>query len=341
MAAIPAYVRTWTQKLTTGTPGARITYSSLADTLQNYLYGVKEFLVAGGCTVVFSASAGTGPTNSSDTTDRWSSASDVTPRATSAAASQAWIVLADGNSGQLLLAWQGSSDSIGRISYSPGALFTLAGTTNNQPTATDEIIISTGVTLVGTATSADRVWHGLISSDAKAYRFTVLRSSTAIGQTWSVESFTPYTPGANVTISSVACWCYNPTAIDSTTSFLGSPVAYAQGAQVKVTISGVDYTTLSSWNSWLVNSQVPLANSSAYSQPEIQGANGYIPWPCMLFSSTTGARGYLGMGIDMWCANPENAASSLYGQGFGPNYEWWQVGVWLWPNPSNTAPTIA
>jgi hypothetical protein len=339
MTAVPAYTRTWTQKLTTGTPGARITFVSLLDTMQNYLFGIKSFLTTGGLSVVWSASGGTGPTNSSDHTDRWSNAAAVTPRATIAGASQAWVVLLDGNGGQLLLAFQGASDDIARISYSPGALYTLAGTTNQQPTATDELPISTATTLIGATASADRVWHGLVSSDAKAYRFTILRSSVVIGQTWSVENFTLATLPGSVTCSpAVMVTCFGTTQIglETLTGFHGGYGANAAGALARAVISSVGTTVQCSLATWGFNSN--SAGNFITGQPELQGTNGYLPWPSILLSVTTGGKGFLGTPIDFWTTAPSGFA---VGDGFGSTYEWWQVGVWLWPNPSNTAPTIA
>lgn len=144
--------KTWTI-----TPNVRNAYVSLVSMMGWWLYQNKLAMTTAGWTVVFSCDGTTGPTNSSDTTDRWASSANCQTRATSAAAAQSWIVLANADGVQVLFAFQGASDDICRVSMSQGALFTLAGTTTNQPTATDELIITNGTTVINATTSADRV----------------------------------------------------------------------------------------------------------------------------------------------------------------------------------------
>lgn len=339
--SVPAYTRTWNQKLTTGTPGARITFVSLIDTMQNYMFGVKTFLLANGWSVLWSASAGTGPANSADHTDRIASAATFSPRATIAGASQGWFVLTDGNGGQLLVTYQGASDDICRISYSPGALFTLAGTTNQQPTATDENIIMATVTVVGATASADRVWHGWATSDGKNARFTIFRSSAIVGPSWGVEMFTLPTLPGNVTFTpstGVWCFCVSPAQIVSAalTGMFATFSANTQGGLTRATISSVGFAVQCGFNTWtFIGNSAP---SGLTSQAELQGAAGFIPWPLILMSNTASAKGYVGSLIDQYACAPSGFA---VGDGFGTAYDWVQVGVLLWPNPSVTAPTIA
>lgn len=337
---VPAYARTWQQKLTTGTPGARITFVSLIDTMQNYIYGLKTFLLANSCTVLWSASAGTGPTNSSDHTDRISSASTWTPRATIAGASQAWVVLTDGNAGQLLITYQGASDDICRISYSPGALFALAGTTNQQPTATDEIVLTTAVTVVNATASADRVWHGWATSDGKNYRFTIFRSSAVAGPSWGVELITlPSSVPGNVSFTPAAgvwAFCFSSAKLTASVSngLFQTFAASSEGGYVRCTISSVAFTAQCTMCTWCFGSNP--ASAVLTSQPALQGA-GFDPFPCAIFSNTSGADGYAGMLVDWWTSAPSGVAQ---GDGFGSSYDWVQMGGALWPNPSLTAPTI-
>lgn len=336
MTAIPAYVKTWTQKLTTGVPGARIPYVSLIDLAQNYAYGVKAFLVAGGCSVVWSASGGTGPANSADHTDRITSAATWTPRATVAGASQAWVVLLDGNGGHLLLSYTGGSDDVFYVAYSPTAAFVLAGTTNQRPTAIDEIPMNTGVTMVGTNTSADRVWHGLITSDAKNYRFCIARSGVLLGQIWGVDAFTVTTAiGAGVSIPlAVTAYGFASTSWEAASTFFTTGSAN-NAFRTRVVISSVAFTTVCGVSSYNINGQ--SVGFVSY-QPEIQGASsGYIPFPCFLFGSTASARGFLGTFIDF---HTSAASAGVSGDGFGGTYEWWHLGYGLWPNPSNIAPVL-
>lgn len=336
MTAIPAYTKTWTQNLTLGVPGTRIAYSSVLDTCQKYAYGVKAFLVTGGLSVVWSASGGTGPTNAADHTDRITSSATWTPRAVGAAASQAWVVLLDGNGGHLLLAFTGGSDDIFYVAYSPSAAYALAGTTNNRPTATDEIVLSSATTMVNATASADRVWHGLISSDAKNYRFCIARSNVLTAQAWGVDAITVTTAiGASTTFPNNACvWSYPITSLESAASLYGAANTNAR-FQMRVVIASVGFTASMGASSYAFNGSNP--GFITY-QPEIQGASsGYPPFPIFLWSPTASCRGYMGTLIDLYaCA----ASASVSGEGFGGSYEWWQLGYTIWPNPSNVAPAL-
>lgn len=340
--ATPAYLRTWVQKLTTGTPGSRIAYVSLIDTMQNYLYGVKTFLLANGYTLLWSASAGTGPANAADHTDRITSAATVTPRATIAGASQAWFVLTDANGAQLLITYQGASDDICRISFSPGALFTQAGTTNQQPTATDEELISSAVSVVGSSTSADRVWHGWATADGKNCRFMIYRSGAIVGVMWGLELFTLPTLPGNVTfvptLTGRGVWgfCFLASQTGSCSAAAGAYGAVSQGGLTRALISSVGKDVqcgLSTWSASNVVAPQLLSTNAA-----LQGTNGFTPWPLVLMSVLGGADGYVGALADWYLANPTGL---VVGNGFGVSYNWIQLGVILWPNPSLVVPTIA
>lgn len=338
----PAYTRTWIQKLTTGTPGARIAYVSLIDTMQNYVFGVKAFLLANGCTLLWSASAGTGPANSADHTDRIAAAGDFAPRGASSGNSQGWFILTTGTGAQLMICYQGASDDIARISYSPGALFALAGTTNQQPTATDECLISSAVTLIGAATSADRVWHGWATADGKNCRFMLYRGAVVIGSSWGLELFTLPTLPGNVSfvpaIAGNAVWgfCFRDDMVGAPGSAAAGWIANVRGGLTRALISSVPISVQSGLSTWSASNVVApqvLSGDSA-----LQGTNGFTPWPVTLVSVQASADGYVGALVDWYLANPTSYSP---GDGFGPAYNWIQVGSLLWPNPSLTAPTIA
>ena len=336
MTAIPAYVRTWTQNLTTGTPGTRIPYVSLLDTTQNYLYGKKAFLAANGCSVVWSASNGVGPANAADHTDRWVNAAAVTPRATVANASQAWIILLDGNGGQILYAFTGGSDDVAYESYSPSASFALAGVTNQRPTAPDELVITSGNTVVGTQTSADRIWHGIISADAKAYRFCVMRSFGLVGQITYVENFTPAAFGPNVTLAHpVYAGCCSSNNMTFFSNFCDNYSPSNQGAQVSIVVSGVTYACGFQFACWRGSGGVGLYCNMNFGVDLQSG--GYLPYPVVMYANNTaGAKGALGTPIDLWVAQPNGY---VVGDSFGTDTGWFILGSMLWPNPSNVAPT--
>lgn len=339
--AVPAIVKTWAQVLTTGTPGIRIPYVSLIDATQNRLFIEKTLMLANGCSVVWSAAGGVGPASSSDHTDRITSAATWTPRATIAAASQAWVLILDGNGGQLLICFQGATDDIVRISYSPTAAFVLAGTTTNQPTAADELVLSAATTYVGATTSQDRIVHGLCTTDGKSYRFTCLRASALIGQSWHVETFTPNVIAPATVPLAVCVGAQTPAQLLGSTgasNFWQSYTASQMGVLVRAVISSVQrlvqcsFATLSAPG----GAGVILTTTAGTTKAELQGGTGFLPWPVWLVSAFASGQGVAGQLIDFWAAQP---TSYLVGQGLGD--QWWiQVGIWLWPNPSNVAWTL-
>lgn len=171
----PQLLKTWTV-----TPNLRRAYVSLLDETSWLLYQNKAAMKLAGWTVRSSCNGVTGPANGSDTTDRWASEANVVTRATVAAAAQSWVVMQNADSVQVLLTFQGASDDIARIAFSPAGLYILAGTTTQQPTAADEIVVSAGNSLVNATTSLDRVMSIWTSSDTKQWCFAIFRSSTLL-----------------------------------------------------------------------------------------------------------------------------------------------------------------
>lgn len=160
-------------------PNNRISFVSLNDTMARLLFGIKNFLVAtAGYTVKYTSTGSTGPSSASDHTDRWLSFSNCATRGTAAGTNQSFAVLTDGNGCDLLLTYQGASDDIARISFSPSGLFVPAGTSTQQPTATDELVVLTGTSLVGGTASLDRVWHAMATKDRRSLRFFIYRAGS-------------------------------------------------------------------------------------------------------------------------------------------------------------------
>lgn len=173
--SLPTFTKSWNlTKL-----NQRISYVSLNDTVATLLYGIKDYLVATmGATVVWSSNGTTGPTNSGDTTDRWTSKTAVTVRGATTTAANSWIIIQWAGV-QFLMSYVGASDDVARISFSQNSLFTLAGTTTHTPTATDEVIMS-NATLVNTTASADRVYSVVASSDRTAFRMYQYRQGVSV-----------------------------------------------------------------------------------------------------------------------------------------------------------------
>jgi hypothetical protein len=163
----------------------RIAYTSLNTTMRTLLFQLKTFLNTNGYTVIGSSN-GTAATPaglltlSNDGVDRWLTAADAGIRGASAAVAQSWIVLRDGNGVDILLAYQGTSDDVCYISFSPGNLYTVQTTTTFQPTAADEQIVTSNSSVI-TTNLDDRIWHGWVAADAKAFRFVVARAGVIVG----------------------------------------------------------------------------------------------------------------------------------------------------------------
>lgn len=331
MAAIPAYTRTWIQALTLGTPGVRITYVSLLDVMQQYLYGVTNFLAANGLTIAFSSNsivAGAG--NNIAAPANW-------VRGATAATAQSWLILLDGRGGQFLVAYTGAVANSGYASYSPGALFTGTGSTA-RPTATDELPLTptAGQDFVSTTASGDRIWHCVVSSDATAYRFGIVRAGaalTAIG----VDPFVPAALPAGISVTPVWAWFFNNF---SDIAFRSGYAIGQQGGLVRAVVAAAPLNLVC--NGALFTNLNTTQGGVAVT---LQG--GFPYWPLQLFAQavvTAGVpNGLLGTLVDFPITY---IGAAVCGDGYGANHEWFCWGAtagtagMLWPNPSNVAPTV-
>lgn len=187
------------QKNWTISPNVRQAFTTLLGVGGWFAYENKTRMLAVGWTVKFTSNGVTGPTDGLDTTDRITSAANFNVRATVAAAPQSWYVLQNADGVQIMFTYQGATDDIMRISYSQGGLFTLAGTTTHQPTATDEIIISAATTVINATASLDRVMSIFCADDTTAWRVALFRNS-AIVTTLSLDKVTRIAPSTTLTM---------------------------------------------------------------------------------------------------------------------------------------------
>ena len=158
----------------------RQAFTTLIGVMGWFAFENKTRMLATSWTMKFSSNGTTGPSGAGDTTDRIITAANFATRATVAASPQAWFVVQNLDGTQLLFAYQGASDDIMRISYSPGGLFTLAGTTTHQPTASDEIIIIAATTVIDPTASLDRIMSIFCANDSTAWRVALFRNSVLI-----------------------------------------------------------------------------------------------------------------------------------------------------------------
>lgn len=290
--ALPTVAKTFTYSVNN-----RITYVSLNDTMASFLYGMKNFLVATmGWTVKYTCDGTTGPSSGSDHTDRWASKANATTRGANTTTANSFAVLTDGNGIDWMLSYVGATDDVARISYSAGGLFVPAGTANQTPTATDEGIQATGITLINATTSQDRVFHMQASTDKKIFRCWIYRQGT-MAQSLFVE----------VVNSTVTAMAHTPPVIVMQTNSTTTTAAGAgQMLGATMNTTGALHTAITRTSGGNINlggcgeGQVGVMTTSAYgtASPELQAASPIVP---LAVGSTTAAnQGKVGNRIDAW-----------------------------------------
>jgi hypothetical protein len=315
----------------------RLAYTSRVQVMRDFLFALKEFLKANGYTVIGSSNgAAATPTGlitvANDSVDRWITAANAGTRGTVAAAPQSWVVLRDGNGVDILFTYQGAGasptgDDICRISFSPGNLFTSAATPTHQPTATDEQVMTTATTIITTNTD-DRIWHGWVADNAKAFRVMLIRASVVIG-VWGVENITSAVVAPSVFNPNAVGFAYDRTGlINIFTSFAASTrggVARVNVASlpVNVQVGGGLETALGATS--LVTSFTPHV--------ELQGGTKYPVWPIGWWTLTAVGRGKLGMRIDWWGGGADDG--NTYN-----NRAFINIAGTLWPWDGVTVPVI-
>lgn len=345
--ALPTLTKTWIIS-----PCNRIVYVSLLDTMQRYLHGIKTFLKANGFTVKGSASAGVG---AMDGVDRWTLTTNVTPRATVAAASQAWIVLtSSGSAIDIMLAYMGASDDVCRVSFSPGGLFVAAGTPQNQPTATDEVVDHNVTTTMIGITTGDRLWSGWVSSDAKMVRFALARGgfwlanfgAPTTGKQWCIETFnqTMTPPSFGSPTANPTCWIglQGPNNLPNGTQIGRTRLVHASVPSVPVPQVSIHFG-VESWPSNAVTASYPIQFGNE--KPQLQGSLGYPILPINIYGNSTGYRGKVGNLIDQWTGR---SAGDTPGDTYGAlqfinmnGYLGVAAGGGVWPWDGVTVPVMA
>ncbi len=320
--AKPQVTKNWTI-----TPNVRLApFVSLNATMGWWLYQHKLAIVSAGWTVKFSSDGTTGPASAADTTDRWASqSSGPLTRATVAAAAQSWIVLQNVDGVQVLFAYQGASDDIARVSMSMAGEFTLAGTVTHQPTAGDEVIQTSAFSVIGSATSGDRILQ--LGCTTESWWSATLRQQAYAGAFLSVEKIDPAVGSAVLAKPYVVCKFNNLSAIET----VGAPVGgvsstatglaawfgigtrvYTSGSFRAIRVGGGQITTPRepgnvAWSFQFGNAQNPL-----------QGWSSIVLLPIHWFGErSTGCDGLLGSPIDWWQGWSYSSGAPIYGDLMG------------------------
>lgn len=161
-------------------PNIRNTFTTLVDMAGWFIFKNHEFLIIKGWTII-GTSNGTTAAFDGPGGDRIISNAAAGTRGANATSPQSWTVLRNTDGVEILLAYQGASDEILRIAYSPAAHYSLAGTTTHQPTTTDEVVISAGTTVVNSGASLDRVMTIWASDDSRNWSCALYRSAATLG----------------------------------------------------------------------------------------------------------------------------------------------------------------
>lgn len=222
-------------KTYTFTVNQTVTYTSVSQVTREVIFGYKNALKAAGFTVKGSS---TGAAAAMDGSDRWTAYTDIGTRGANTTSAQAWIVLehATGMGGtEIMLAWQGASDDMFKVSISQSGAWTVAATATHQPTAVDELIIRANTLSWDSTASGDRVWHFAISTDASVHWLMVARGG-------AFRSFL-YIGLCNPAVVAPAVWTVPVWGLSkAASSTLDSTTLLQANQGIKVRPNGSDYS---------------------------------------------------------------------------------------------------
>lgn len=282
-------------------PNVRYTFgasSTVLNVMQTYALSIKNFLkTTMGYTVKGSCTAGTG---AMDGVDRWSLATDVTPRNNGSAGSQAWFVLTDGNGVDICLSYNSSSDDIFRIAHSPGGLYVAAATANQQPTAVDECFDAATLSWVNSIASLDRVWHLWGSPDKKMWRAALFRD-TVFQSAVGVERFlSTLNPPAVMVGPPVYKFFFSAGTVSYGTNTPLTVYAATSGGNARVHASDQDQNINLGGGGETYLGGAGVSTFGSNDKPRLQGGAASVMNPLCLASSVAGGDGKLGNRIDWW-----------------------------------------
>lgn len=306
-----------------------ITFISLLDTLGNYVVGNTNQMIAKGFTCVGSSN---GVTAAMDGVNRCTLAAGFAVRATIAGAAQSWIVVSDGTV-QIKFTYKGASDDIATVAFSPGSLYVVAGTATFEPTATDERLIITTTSIIGSTASGNRVFHVWIDSTHRLWRTAIMSAGTLCGPLLWCELFDVIAISPVVIPIPVWGGAQDKANLQSIGSLCSAFQANSCGGVGKVTLSGTP--TLVSYG----GTYETFNNNAANDDGVNAAAQGGVPIlrPIGLaFSTIGGIVGKAGNRIDWYRSSDFQACGSL-----SPGKDWVMInnvitntaaGVW-WPWP--------
>lgn len=312
--ALPTVTQNWSY----ASINQRITpFVSLNDTMAQLIFGMKTKLLAAGYTLKYTCDGTTGPTSSSDHTDRLSDKTKCTTRFNGTAGAQSFWVITDGNGVDILCTYDGATDDVCLIAMSPGGLYVPAGTANQKPTATDECIITQSQTIIQATASADRVWHLWTTVDKKMWRMQVWRQS--VGVLFGVEKLTSSVQSPATFLPATWGFFYDQNGgfanFNNTTGSVNMGYSTSGGGIARVHTSvDVNISVGGSVRAYLGATLAPFG----VEKPDLQGNGGgelIVPVGCA--SNTANGRGELGTRIDWWGAWTNSNLVPAAGDTFG------------------------
>jgi hypothetical protein len=299
--ALPVLSKSWSAGMLVN---QRITFVSLLTTLGSYITGNTNQMIARGMTCVGSSN---GVTAALDGVNRCTTAAGFAVRAANTTTAQSWIVLSDGVI-QILFTYTGASDDIARVSFSPGALFVIAGTATFAPTATDEQVIAATTSLIGATASGDRVFTVWMDSTHRHWRTIVFRAGIpAAGPLW-IEPFDS-SPLISPAVATVPVWggFQGATSLANMNVLAGAFSANARGGVCRATFAaGVTNVQLGGSFESFNDSSTIFDGVTC----EAQGGQ-FIIQPLGLQSQTTNARGKIGNRIDWYHTGDNQVCGAL------------------------------
>lgn len=352
--SLPTPAATWT--ISANNRYTYLSTSTVQLVMQNYMLSLKNFLKT---TMLYTVNSSCGNSTAGtigDGIDRWSVATDITPRFNGTTSAIAWFIFTDGNGAQICFSYNSSADDIFRLAYSPGANYALnGGGSNRQPTASDEIVVWSGsATIVNSTTSADRVWHLWGSSDKKMWRSAVYRSGT-FTSFWGVEAVSSAVVSPATFSPAMWGFGYSGTSMRISTnagSLMGDgvtpPGTNSGGGTAYVFSASANRTiTVGGGGEQIASVGGKSVNGFGTSMPEFQGRTNQVIVPLTCISVTSNATGKLGTRIDWWAVYSNNPSAvptdmSILGTGGTSNQaKFVTIGCSMHPWDGSTVPQIA
>ncbi len=283
----------------------QIPFVSLLTTTGTYVTGITNHAIAQGYTC---AGSSNGTTAAMDGVNRCTTAAGFAVRAANTTTAQSWIVITAANGAQTLFTFTGASDDIARISGSPGGLFVVAGTATFAPTATDEVVGITTVSLIGATASSNRVFNVQIDSAHNGWRAFIFRLGIVAAPIIFGELFDPaFIVGPGATCAVPVWWGCNSAGNLLNFGAAGSYSAINVGGSTRMVVNGTPMTV----NMGGTVKLLALSSLGENNIPQELNANGFVCRSIGLSSATASAHGDVGRRYDWLSTNELKPSGEL------------------------------